>query len=235
MAPKLNNTEASNVEVLPDIRLNGNEAVTTEEMGYSEEAALGATNLQLEVKQINNMYSLDEATAESSKDNFIIKGRMNKNYNGNLGDNLVLTLYDNRTNPATTKDVNCSISKVDGKIFDFTCTPKDSVSGVLFKSPLKDNSNNSISINNTDSGNDYFSFIKGSIDTTGNSTLPIKRGDYRKASSGLSGGAIAGIVIACAVVLIIASIVAVMLRKPAIPVDNSTSVVGLRTIDNYSQ
>lgn len=55
---------------------------------------------------------------------------------------------------------------------------------------------------------------------------------YRKNSSGLSGGAIAGIVIACAVVLIAASIVAMMLRKPAPPLDNTT-VVGLKTVDNY--
>ena len=47
---------------------------------------------------------------------------------------------------------------------------------------------------------------------------------YRKSSSGLSGGAIAGIVIACVVVLIAAAVAAVMLRKPTPPVDNTTVV-----------
>ena len=56
---------------------------------------------------------------------------------------------------------------------------------------------------------------------------------YRKNSSGLSGGAIAGIVVACVVVLVAASIAAIMLRgsKPTPPIDNTT-VVGLRTVEN---
>lgn len=54
---------------------------------------------------------------------------------------------------------------------------------------------------------------------------------YRKSSSGLSGGAIAGIVIACVVVLAAASIAAIMLRKPSPAVDNTT-VVGLKTVEN---
>ena len=54
---------------------------------------------------------------------------------------------------------------------------------------------------------------------------------YRKDSSGLSGGAIAGIVIACVVALAAASIAAIMLRKPTPPIDNTT-VVGLKTVEN---
>ena len=58
---------------------------------------------------------------------------------------------------------------------------------------------------------------------------------YRKISSGLSGGAIAGIVIACAVVLIIASIIAMMLRKSSVPIQNNSSITELRSIENYTQ
>ena len=68
--------------------------------------------------------------------------------------------------------------------------------------------------------------------TDATKTDAVNNISYRKNSSGLSGGAIAGIVIACAVVLIAASIVAMMLRKPAPPLDNTT-VVGLKTVDNY--
>ena len=51
---------------------------------------------------------------------------------------------------------------------------------------------------------------------------------YSKSSSGLSGGAIAGIIIACVVVLLAASIIAVMLRKPSTPPVENTTVVELR-------
>lgn len=51
---------------------------------------------------------------------------------------------------------------------------------------------------------------------------------YSKSSSGLSGGAIAGIVIACVAVLIAAAVAAIMLRKPSPPIDNTT-ITGLKT------
>ena len=55
---------------------------------------------------------------------------------------------------------------------------------------------------------------------------------YRKSSSGLSGGAIAGIVIACVVVLIAAAVAAIMLRKPSPPPVENTTVSGLKTVEN---
>ena len=45
---------------------------------------------------------------------------------------------------------------------------------------------------------------------------------YRKGSSGLSGGAIAAIVIACVVVLIAEAVAVIMLKKPSPPIDNTT-------------
>ena len=68
-------------------------------------------------------------------------------------------------------------------------------------------------------------------DPTNSNTFPVggssSRG-YTKSSSGLSGGAIAGIVIACVVVLVAATIAAIMLRKPTPPMENTT-VVDLKT------
>ena len=54
----------------------------------------------------------------------------------------------------------------------------------------------------------------------------------KKSSSGLSGGAIAGIIIACVAVLVIASILAIILRKPKPPIDTSTTVIGLQNSEN---
>ena len=71
------------------------------------------------------------------------------------------------------------------------------------------------------------------LNSEGNSTTPVEYNGgrnvfYSKSSSGLSGGAIAGIVIACVVVLAAASIAAIMLRKPSPPIDNTT-VVNLKS------
>ena len=83
--------------------------------------------------------------------------------------------------------------------------------------------------------NDYINFITGG----GNTTIENREvGIYRKSSSNLSGGAIAGIVIACAVALIIASIAAIMLKKSSVAAPfqpQNPSIVGLRSIENYSQ
>ena len=56
---------------------------------------------------------------------------------------------------------------------------------------------------------------------------------YRKNSSGLSAGAIAGIVIAICLALACITILIIMLRRPKKKEENDSSIVGLRTIDNY--
>ena len=56
--------------------------------------------------------------------------------------------------------------------------------------------------------------------------------NYHKSSSGLSGGAIAGIVIACVVVLIAAAVAAIMLRKPSTPPTDNTTVTNLNAVEN---
>ena len=57
---------------------------------------------------------------------------------------------------------------------------------------------------------------------------------YHKSSIGLSGGAIAGIVIACVEVLIIIIILAIFLRNSKITEDsNGCNIEGLKSSDNY--
>ena len=212
---------------------SGGDVISLDEINFSEEAIVGASNLQLKNKGINKVYYLQEAKVESSNNYFNIEGKINDDYNGNKNDKLILSIYDNTTNPEKVQNIDCQISEISGKNYQIKCEPTSNIKGVLYLSPFADTNNNTIIINNTDPYKDIYEF--NIENPSKNSTIPIHRDNYRKTSSGLSAGAIAGIVIACAVVLIIASIVAMIVRKPNAPLDNSSSVINLRTIDNYSQ
>ena len=107
---------------------------------------------------------------------------------------------------------------------------------------LDANTKNSIILNMTQ-GNDNINFIVTPASASSssypssspNQTKIINRPNYKKKSNGLSGSAIAVIILAYAVALVIGAIIAMMARKPKAPLDNNTSVAGLKTIDNYSQ
>jgi hypothetical protein len=237
-APK-ENMDIDQIVVNPDIKLVNDNGQVEEvsaasgDINFSDEATVSLQNLQKATGSFN-MYQLKAGTLDqTAKDYFIIKGTID-NYNGKTGEELRLVVYDN-SDPSNIKEqnVSCITDKITGTNYEFKCTPKEDVYGNIHLSPMY-NGNDRITLNMTDDSNSKVDFkVNGgsSTNTTNIRNNPI----YRKSSSGLSGGAIAGIVIACAVVLIIASIVAMMLRKPTPPINNTSSVVGLRTIDNYTE
>ena len=228
-APKKAGVNIKQIVVNPDVTLYGTTLLRSDlgEINFSEEAALGALNLQDQTQTVGNMYYLNNGKLTSYPKYFIIKGDIEE-YNGKVGDELRLVVYDNTTDPSTPQDVVCKVDKVTDKNYEFKCTPTQSGKGVIFRSPMYFGNNNAITLN-MDPDSEYVSYT---VEGPTSKNNPI----YRKSSSGLSGGAIAGIVIACAVVLIIASIIAMMLRKPAVPaINNTSSVVGLRTVDNYNE
>ena len=230
-APKKEGLDVEQIVIEPDF-LADNQTVTAEsgEANWSEEAALAALNLQDQTKTVNKMYDLENGQIIYRNSYFILKGDID-DYNGKVGDNLDLVVYDDSKDPSIPKNVSCTVETITDKSYEFKCTPTDDVNGVILNSPLYDRNNNAINLGMSGDGNDNLNFTLGGNNGTTVRNNPI----YRKSSSGLSGGAIAGIVIACAVVLIIASIIAMMLRKPAVPVNNTSSVVGLRTVDNYTE
>ena len=167
------------------------------------------------------VFVLKNGVVENTDENdgkFDIKGAMDK---------------DKDINPINNQNLDLAISTSQ----NLTCT----VSGSTDSSVITCDTNKE-PMSETDlhgksglTSNDYKVYLTM---INGNST--IKEGEYeaatsptyRKSSSGLSGGAIAGIVIACVVVLIAAAVAAIMLRKPTPPPVDNTTVTGLQTVEN---
>ena len=165
------------------------------------------------------VFVLKNGVVENTDENdgkFDIKGAMNKDISPINSQNLDLAI-------STSQNLTCTVSgSTDSSVI--TCdTNKEPMSETDLhgKSGLTNN-NNKV----------YLTMIKGNSTITEGEYKAATSPTYRKSSSGLSGGAIAGIVIACVVVLIAAAVAAIMLRKPTPPPVDNTTVTGLQTVEN---
>ena len=150
---------------------------------------------------------------------FDIKGAMNKDISPINSQNLDLAI-------STSQNLTCTVSgSTDSSVI--TCdTNKESMpeTDLHGKSGLTSNNDKVYKV--------YLTMINGNSTITEGEYEAATSPTYRKSSSGLSGGAIAGIVIACVVVLIAAAVAAIMLRKPTPPPVDNTTVTGLQTVEN---
>ena len=69
--------------MLTDIRLDGEEIISMEEISFSEESAQATSNLQLQTQVVNDVFYLRNSTVKKDKTYFIINGNMDK-YKGNF-------------------------------------------------------------------------------------------------------------------------------------------------------
>ena len=197
----------------------GNESIPVSEIDFHPDSATGAENL---VKENSNqeigVLSIEDV--KPYEQNLTLTGKVMPN-DLPLKGTYDIDFYD--TERGEMKTLNCKADK-NGDDFTLVCDTS--------KNPLTTNYGN-LTLSKIETDDLYASFnVPPDQEET-----PIRAGVsgnniyYRKNSSGLSGGAIAGIVIACVVVLAAASIAAIMLRKPSPPIDNTT-VVGLKTVEN---
>jgi hypothetical protein len=161
-----------------------------------------------------------------------VVGSQNKgkfSIDGNLvevedGKTILLNLHDDLSN--SDKEIPCLVKREgtnNAVVLNCDTNGEDLNADLNFKSGMEGTTK--VFLNMTDENAKIE--INDANSTTGNHYT------YRKNSSGLSGGAIAGIVIACVVVLIAASLAAILLRKPTVtPPTDSTTVVQLRTVEN---
>ena len=247
-----NATDITNVTINTDVPLKAdNQSFSFENVTFNGNSSEEAANLVEATDQVEGEpIDIRDADITVEEDKVVFTGTVA----GDEGASTAKTMYDGKetftmllsdfsSGEEKFEEYDCQISSYtadgdNGKV-DMTCeTPNKNL-----KNPNAFNLDDSLSIGERVvtlhmkegvSTPVNWEVVSTDTDKTTDATKTdaVNNISYRKNSSGLSGGAIAGIVIACAVVLIAASIVAMMLRKPAPPLDNTT-VVGLKTVDNY--
>ena len=204
----------------------GKSAISFNDVEFTEDSKDGTQNL-LDISSVPSGI-LDETTASMIDNKLIIKGILKPSDTLNQNQNFDLELYDLSNNEM--KTVSCKVNEI--KTNSGSCTIEcDTV-----KTPLSTNLGNltlAKSSNpeklylkiNTDKSKDQNQLITSESNNNSNVLS-------NKSSSGLSGGAIAGIVIACVAVLAAASIIAICLRRPKPVVDTTITVLGLQNGEN---
>ena len=172
-----------------------------------------------EILENKNLYILNNTILEENGLKFKLTGESHIPIN----DNRAILSFDEKGN-GNIKNATCDIYKLEGNIYELSCTANvnikaelDGVSGITSNTGeeiiiiMKPGSN---TILNANSGYNYISLYN------------------RKSSSGLSGGAIAGIVIACTVALLAIAIGGLLCRRNKIPSPFQESTLGVNVSNN---
>ena len=202
----------------------GKSAISFNDVEFTEDSKDGTQNL-LDISSVPSGI-LDETTASMIDNKLIIKGILKPS--DTLNQNFDLELYDLSNNEM--KTVSCKVNEI--KTNSGSCTIEcDTV-----KTPLSTNLGN---LTLAKSSNPEKLYLKINTDKSKDQNQLITSESINnsnvlsnKSSSGLSGGAIAGIVIACVAVLAAASIIAICLRRPKSVVDKTITVMGLQNGEN---
>lgn len=204
----------------------GKSAISFNDVEFTEDSKDGTQNL-LDISSVPSGI-LDETTASMIDNKLIIKGILKPSDTLNQNQNFDLELYGLSNNEM--KTVSCKVNEI--KTNSGSCTIEcDTV-----KTPLSTNLGN---LTLAKSSNPEKLYLKINTDKSKDQNQLITSESINnsnvlsnKSSSGLSGGAIAGIVIACVAVLAAASIIAICLRRPKPVVDTTITVMGLQNGEN---
>jgi hypothetical protein len=196
-----------------------NKASSIEGLSFSRKIENDLQNIQNKTQTIKNYYILTDGIYDDLNNNrFTIKGKMD---NRDINDKEVnITLYHNENEE---RNVVCNVIKNQTNDYQMRCNAQNRTLASLVSAYGITDQNNVITI-----------YMKERYDKI-NTASEIKNRIYSKNSgSGLSGGGIAGIVIASVVALVIASIVAIMLRKPKPRIQNTSSIIQANSVDNLN-
>ena len=214
--------EPANVESLNDYKFDNQSLELGSNFTISDTALDTSKNLITANSTISKIKSLQNGVVfNNDTTTFSIRGQLKgiKEVNS-----IPFSFVDKSKGENDTKrvDVQCNVIKDDEEDFQIKCTPEADLETYINGTIGELDDETGVYLNMTEHQN-YVNVHKSSNVV------------YRKNSSGLSGGAIAGIVIACAVILILISLIIMCIRKPKGPENNNSSVVGLRTVDNFTE
>ncbi len=218
-------TEGSDIE---GAKINANEpmvldnvTVPMSKVAFSEAAAEIGNNLHNSTITIDTSatpYMLQKGKIDDkTKTSFKVSGIIKK-FKHNQGDKFNFTFHNKKDDENI--EVICTVDSNDGNNVVFKCPVNKEFEGTIDQAVgtyIGEGSKDTVTFN-------FEEGQKRNVELEGPSSGGNggNNGYYRKNSSGLSGGAIAGIVIASAVALIVASVVAMMFRKSK-PIENVSS------------
>ena len=208
------------------VNANGTaETLDFAEVNFNGDAADESTSLQSNTVEVTESYTFTADNFGFNKQILIFTGKLSsrrrlRNLDLNEGQSIQMTLIDGSDEG---NKYDCQIYGISSTNSTLLC---DTSGNPIRTTVEKLNLNAGTSDNNKT----LFTLKMGE---NLNGSEPVvspssARYSYNKSSSGLSGGAIAGIVIACVVALAAASIAAIMLRKPTPPTYDNTTDVDLK-------
>lgn len=198
------------------------ETIGFDKINFNGNSASEAENIQNSVEELTGFATLKNTKAETS--GYILKliGQLVDNSQSSLriltikaGDKVTMDIPNNEdvaTNYPCTTEVSTSQ-------FVLNCNTESK--------PLTTSPKNLHLTSGNSTDKTYLSVEMSNPTDTNTLSTVQETVRNKKSSSGLSGGAIAGIVIACVVVLVGAAIAVILIRKPSRPPIETTTVIGL--------
>ena len=198
------------------------ETIGFDKINFNGNSASEAENIQNSVEELTGFATLKNTKAETSGYILKLTGQLVGNSQSSLriltikaGDKITLGIPNN-------EDVATN----------YPCTTEGSTSQFVLNcntesKPLTTSPKNLHLTSGNSTDKTYLSVEMSNPTDTNTLSTVQETVKNKKSSSGLSGGAIAGIVIACVVVLVGAAIAVILIRKPSRPPIETTTVIGL--------
>ena len=215
-APTEANANVTNAILDTDFPLVAdNQTISFNDINFDQEAAQEASNI-VETKTYKVSGVLDNSKVDFAQNSFKITGTPKPSNLVSGVSEIPMQFIDYSSGQPKAKNITCKVSS------STTLECPQSIRSYITNITQAKSTDESILLN-----------INVADEETGNlvGTTGGNNSVYRKSSNGLSGGAIAGIVVACVAVIAAATVAAIMLRKPKAPIE-TISAVNLQSVEN---